>query len=297
MMTQAASANNRLLSLTPQETRYYLDAYRDAICDKSTASTAGSKGRKGVEALASLDEWYQGIPQITAEESPKNDAACAGIRTKADLVRLMRWKLAREKFRPTLMSLIESNTETVVQEVLERAYASLPPRTVDATQDVTSAMIGTMKVLAELRGVGPATASAITAAWHPLGIFQSDELATLLLPLLPRTNPPIKYDWKYYSSFYPVAFDALRGLQSSKGNDAEGEWCGRTLERLAWSIVRSPAPDLEEANGGEGNPVVSGGNTNVAGPDRKPAERKRPPKSTPGPKSTKRIKRSPRTQT
>lgn len=254
--------NNRLLGLSAPEIRYYLGAYDDALRGKSERSSAG---KKGAETLVSLDAWYQGLPREQGEQPPVLSA-------KPDLVRLMRWKLAREKFRPTLIALIESNTETVVQDVLRRAYETLAPGAAD--EDVANsrdAMVSTMKILAELRGVGPATASAITAAWHPLGIFQSDELATLLLPLLPRTTSPIKYDWKYYSAFYPAALETLRGLQLSH---SDHEWDGRLLERLAWSVVHSPAPDKTDELDGKA--------------------RKEPPAATQTPHRSKRRKASPK---
>lgn len=240
---------NKLLSLSTRDIGYYLNLYEAAIRNKSEKSAGSGKVKAKDESLEVLDSWYQSLAHRTANDvdSSSSDADFVSkpteISCKADLIRLMRWKLAREKFRPTLMSLIQSNPEPQVQNVLQRAYTSCV--LIDTKdRDAAPALIAVMKVLAELRGVGPATASAITAAWHPLGIFQSDELVSLLLP-----RSQIKYDWKFYTTFYHVASETLHELRTSYNP----QMSGRQLEQIAWSMAHSqdPKPVTASTESGE----------------------------------------------
>ena len=76
----------------------------------------------------------------------------------------MDWKLARGKWRP-LRRMVEANSPKAVEDASRRAFAALPSDTE-----------GAITHLCTLRGIGPATASAVLAAVAP-GIvpFMSDE--------------------------------------------------------------------------------------------------------------------------
>lgn len=64
-----------------------------------------------------------------------------------ELMLVMDWKLQRGKFRPQLKSLIESNSPDLVVSVTKNALSKEWPEN--------------LKILTELRGVGPATATGI----------------------------------------------------------------------------------------------------------------------------------------
>ncbi|GFP84414.1 hypothetical protein PHJA_000585200 [Phtheirospermum japonicum] len=77
----------------------------------------------------------------------------------------MEWKLARGKWRPRLLSFFSSLNDAVVRDASGKAFASLP--------DVSKAM-GELTIL---KGVGPATASAVLATYAPDVVpFMSDEV-------------------------------------------------------------------------------------------------------------------------
>ncbi|CEH19058.1 UNCHARACTERIZED [Ceraceosorus bombacis] len=65
----------------------------------------------------------------------------------------MKWKLTRGSFRPKLLSLVESNSSVVVRETTCRAW-----------REVQTSPEAAIKALSELKGVGPATATAILCA-------------------------------------------------------------------------------------------------------------------------------------
>jgi hypothetical protein len=84
-----------------------------------------------------------------------------------DLKLVMDWKLQRGKFRPQLKSLIESNSDDNVQSITKEAFSKKWPEN--------------LNILTKLRGVGPATATAILSLVDPSVPFFSDEVAGMIL--------------------------------------------------------------------------------------------------------------------
>lgn len=87
--------------------------------------------------------------------------------THEELVQLIKWKLARGKFRPRLKDLIQMNTPRVVMQETKKAF-----RAIDKRKDIEAAV----SALSNLKGVGPAMASAVLSAMAPeLAPFMADE--------------------------------------------------------------------------------------------------------------------------
>ncbi|KAJ7099517.1 hypothetical protein B0H15DRAFT_944927 [Mycena belliarum] len=121
-------------------------------------------------ALIHLDAW------LTGTLAPK--IASAQPLTKADLTDLMKWKLARGKSRPTLLALIASNPAPLVASATAAALHTMR----DAAHD-REAALRALPDACTLRGVGPATASALLTL-HPPHVlpFMSDEAAAFFAP-------------------------------------------------------------------------------------------------------------------
>ncbi|KAL5988308.1 hypothetical protein ACLOJK_036071 [Asimina triloba] len=113
----------------------------------------------GKPDLPKLDDFYSDqLPLLLHQRRPTPFIA------QPELHKLMQWKLARGKWRPRLLDFISSLDETQVKSTSERAFQSLP----DLAKAVTE--------LSTLKGVGPATASAVLAAYAPdVAPFMSDE--------------------------------------------------------------------------------------------------------------------------
>ncbi|KAM0949937.1 hypothetical protein DsansV1_C05g0058121 [Dioscorea sansibarensis] len=76
----------------------------------------------------------------------------------------MQWKLSRGKWRPRLLDFVSSLDESQVEIASRQAFQCLP--------DLSKAICE----LTVLKGVGPATASAVLAAYAPeVAPFMSDE--------------------------------------------------------------------------------------------------------------------------
>lgn len=74
---------------------------------------------------------------------------------KQRLQEVLRWKLLRGTFRPTLPALLNQNSEELVKNVMEEAISQLKQ-----CSDVEEALIsGAIETMCKLKGVGPATGS------------------------------------------------------------------------------------------------------------------------------------------
>lgn len=260
-----AKSGNTLIrvdELSSDQIRAFLASYPSALSTKASSSTTSASSNKSKdESLEALDAWYQALPTTLNEDTEKGK----GLGSREELIRLMRWKLKREKHRPTLLSLISSNHPTTCKDVLQRAFAHLqsqlrlqkftPPSSSSSRPSSLSCALmkdedvllwggiveGTMKILMELKGVGPATSSAIVATWTPWGVFQSDELVQNLF----GKGCKIDYTLSFYRKFYREACKALNTCRHNNSNNKEemgegGVVSGRTMEMVAWSMFHSP---------------------------------------------------------
>ena len=168
-------------------------------------------GRQGVARLPELDHWYRiELPAlIAAREPPSLD--------HATLVRLTEWKMARGVWRAPNLVLVRSNEPALVATTSAAAFAAIP----HATTPVAT--------LANLKGVGPATASAAVAAVAPELYPFFDELVAAQLPGL----GPVAWTLGYYARYA----DALREASRELG----GQWTPTLLERALWAHVGGKA--------------------------------------------------------
>jgi hypothetical protein len=175
--------------------RVALDSYEDVIA------------RQGVQRLPELDRWYRDeLPATIASRQPAHV-------TLDELVRLTEWKMARGVWRGRNLALVRSNAPALVADTSAAALARSP--------HPTAPIAG----LAELAGVGPATASAVAAAAAPDVYAFFDELVAAQIPDLGK----LTYTLGYYARYAA----ALRERAARLG---EG-WTPVMVERALWAQV------------------------------------------------------------
>merc|ERR1712045_548624 len=142
--TMASKSAQFLMSGTNKQFEFVYSKYQEAL-----QANADSKNSKS-EVLLKLDKWYQNdLPKKIKSRGKESHL------THEELVQLIKWKLARGVFRPRLKDLIQMNTPRVVLQESKKAF----------------------RALFNLKGVGPAMASAVLAAGCPeLAPFMADEL-------------------------------------------------------------------------------------------------------------------------
>jgi hypothetical protein len=167
--------------------------------------------RQGVARLAELDRWYQReLPAIVRAREPAHV-------TLEELAALTEWKMARGVWRARNLALVRGNDPAAVEERSAAALAKVPHPTRPIAE------------LAELAGVGPATASAVAAAVAPDVYPFFDELVAAQVPGLGKVAWTLGYYGRYA--------EALRDRAGRLGDD----WTPAMVERALWAHVGGKA--------------------------------------------------------
>ncbi|KAL3514348.1 hypothetical protein ACH5RR_027065 [Cinchona calisaya] len=159
--------------------------------------------------IISLDDFYTNeLPQLIKGRNP------TPYITTDELSKLMQWKLTRGKWRPRLLDFVSSLNDDVVKSASRKAFEALP-------EDVSKAV----KELTVLKGVGPATASAILAAYAPqITPFMSDEAMEAAI------GNTKEYTLKIYLAFVKKLQAKAMELSSE-----EDPFTPSDVERALWS--------------------------------------------------------------
>ncbi|MEO6527293.1 MAG: hypothetical protein ABIP93_11755 [Gemmatimonadaceae bacterium] len=163
--------------------------------------------RQEVTRLAELDRWYRDDLPVAIEARTRPHV------TLPELVRLAEWKMARGVWRAPNLVLVRSNPADEVIETSTRALAMVPHLTAP------------IAALAGLKGVGPATASAVTASAAPAIYPFFDELVAEQVPSLGKVAWTLGFYGRYAA--------ALRARAVALGSD----WTPVMVERALWSWV------------------------------------------------------------
>lgn len=167
--------------------------------------------QQDVARLPALDTWYHTeLPEAIARRATPHI-------THTEMVRITEWKMARGVWRAPNLVLVRSNDSAAVVTASTDAFARVPHPTAP------------ISALATLAGVGPATASAVAAAYAPAAYPFFDELVAAQVPTLGK----VAWTLGYYGRYAAALCDRARQL-------ADG-WNPAMVERALWAHVGGKA--------------------------------------------------------
>lgn len=172
-----------------------------------------------VNQLPEIDEWYcSQLPALLAKRKKP-------YLTKKEFLEVLRWKMKRGDWREGNRLRVLATDEAVIRRASQDAFAAaqpLPAATVTASKEYKEPV----KLLCELDGVGPATASAALAALRPDLYPFFDEWIGKQIPSLEKVAFTPSYYWKYA--------DALR-VKARELTELCGEtWWAHDVGQALW---------------------------------------------------------------
>lgn len=172
---------------------------------------------QGVASLPAHERWYRDeLPRQLHARSPATVL-------HEELVRITEWKMARGVWRARNLVLVRGNSEADVVSAGTEAFAMVPHPGRPITR------------LAQLAGVGPATASAVLAAYAPDVYPFFDEVVAAQVPDL----GPVAFTAGYYGRYAA----ALRERAAALG----GTWTPSRVEQALWAAVGGTRGGLSRA--------------------------------------------------
>lgn len=173
--------------------------------------------QQGVAPLAAHERWYrETLPALIRARVPAHVA-------HDDLVRVTEWKMARGVWRARNLVLVRGNARDDVEVASAEAFAAVPHPSRPVAR------------LAQLAGVGPATASAVLAAFAPDVYPFFDEVVAAQVPDL----GPVAFTAGYYGRYA----SALRARAEALGDG----WTPARVERALWAYVGGTRGGLSRA--------------------------------------------------
>jgi len=197
---------------TPEQFAYVLGQYRK-IFDMHAQETRGAK-KNGPAELIKLDNWFQeSLPQII--KSRKDQQLVYD-----EVVQITKWKLLRGKFRPSILDLVRTNTETAIKNVTKKAFKKMP--------NINAAITA----LTQLKGIAPATASAILVAHSPN-----------LCPYMAEENmaatPGVEESELTISEYLNYVEQTNICVERLRAQDPKTGWTPHKVELAMWTLYQA----------------------------------------------------------
>lgn len=165
---------------------------------------------QGSERLAALDRWYRDeLPRLLASRQEPHV-------TVGELEEIAVWKMTRGTWRERNRQLIKGNPPKSVIEASRTAFGEVP----DLRKPINT--------LSALAGVGPATASAVMAAYAPHVYPFFDDLVAVQIPDL----DPVAFTIKYYVSYAQALIERTERLNAACDEHA---WTPDDVAQALWA--------------------------------------------------------------
>jgi hypothetical protein len=182
-----------------------------------------------LESVTELQEANDDYEALRLKFVDKED--CKAFLTKDELMMVVRWKFSVGKKRPALIKYLHSNSEASVQKSSKLAIAQARNIEISQTKDNTQSIKNAIAQLTDLKGVGPATASAVLTMIRPdLYCYMYDECIDSFLPKRTYTLPV----------YMKVNEDCKEIANRMKG------WTTSRIARVLWTAARICAYGKED---------------------------------------------------
>lgn len=150
-----------------------VDVVRWAAAAGAYAGTLRNLFQHKNASVIDLDEFVQSaLPAAIAARSPPH-------MLKVEYCRLVQWKLRKGKFRPNLEKFANELAAGAVEAASTAAFSDVVK---DAVKGGDAGLKSALKALTALKGNGPATATAVLAAYDTSVPFMSDEALAAAFP-------------------------------------------------------------------------------------------------------------------
>lgn len=265
-----------MVAPTNEDLAKALTSYDSLLAQRSSSSSGKRSPLLPSSTLVELEERvWEHIPSLLASRTQPH-------LNREELLVCLAWKLGRGKYRPTLPSLVASNSEENVVEVTGKAWRSFIAAR-EAREEDSLRNFPCLRILTSLRGIGPATASLLlgifevtarsdgssTSCAHEEG-FMSDESWSCLPALQGRKVAYGEADWKRWRSAWGErlrewgrgarqldratwAYCQGGGRGGGRGGvDEEGQEIARTKEKkMSTKLELEPPVDVGKKRGGD----------------------------------------------
>jgi hypothetical protein len=151
--------------------------------------------------------------------------------SSSDIVQIVEWKVGqRGKFRPRLLMFAKDLTSESVSDASLRSFNVL--QKYEPTTDVPASVLKeALAPLTELKGIGPATASAVLSAAHPSIPFMSDEA---MLGSLGYKDYTVKAAVEFTAALQKKA----KELSAAASGGGGREWTARSVEQCLFAATK-----------------------------------------------------------
>jgi len=176
----------------------------------------------GRSDLAALDSWfYRDLPLKLAGMPAEERHISSG-----DLVKIIEWKLKRGTWRPKLLDFAKAVPEEVIKEASQQAYRVAENASYSSDEEYVKCCRTALEPLLKIKGIGPASASAILTASSSSFPYFSDEAMELAL------SKKKDYTVKRYIEYILAVRGKARELSSK-----DHIWTERDVERAIQSAA------------------------------------------------------------
>jgi hypothetical protein len=164
------------------------------------------------DLLRKRDPWYRNeLPRLIASRPEPHV-------TREELVWVVEWKMARGVWRARNLHLARSNAPQAVVAASRAAFAAAPEERLP------------LKLLGELKGVGPATASAVLAAYQPARYPFFDDVVAAQVPGL----APVEFTLKAYLAYAAALRERAANLSVAC---PDGGWTPHAVGMAIWAAA------------------------------------------------------------